>query len=186
MGKLIFITGGVKSGKTSLALKLTKEIKKEKILIATCVGQDEEMQERIRRDRLDRLAAWRTVESGVDLVSALEKEVKADVFLVIDCLTLYISLLLMRGVEEAVIKQRVNDVVSAISAGKAIVILISNEISGGLAPENKFGRDFRDLAGVCNQIIAGASQEVFLTVSGIALKIKGAKAGNISSVLCRD
>lgn len=186
MGKLIFITGGAKSGKSSLALKLAKGIEKERIFIAAGVAQDTETQEMIRRERQDLFAQWRTVESGVDLVSPLGKEVKTDVVLVIDCLTLYIAQLLARGIEEEVIKKQVCDVVSVITQGKATVILISDEIGGGLALENKFGRDFRNMSGVCNQIIAGASQEMFLTVSGIALKIKGEKNGGISSGLCRD
>ncbi len=176
MGKLIFITGGANSGKSSLALKLAKEIEKEKVFVETGFAQDEEMQERVRRQRLERPSTWRTVEPGIDLVSALEKEVKTDVVVVIDCLTPYVSLLSMRGVEEEEIKKRVGDVVGVISRGKATAILVSDEVGGGLVPENKLGRDFRDLAGSCNQIVAGASQDVFLTVSGIALKIKGEKS----------
>ena len=179
MGKLIFITGGAKSGKSSLALKLAKEIEKEKVFIETRLAQDEEMQERNRRHRVDRPATWRTVEPGHDLVSALEKEVKTDIVLVIDCLTPYVSLLLKRGVEEEEIEKQVGDVVSVISRGKATAILVSNEIGGGLVPENKLGRDFRDMAGICNQIVAAGAQEVYLTVSGIALRIKREKKASV-------
>ncbi len=131
------------------------------------------MQERVRWHRLDRPSTWRTVEPGGQLVESLKKDVKADVVLVIDCLTLFVSLLLMRGDKEEAIKNQVRDLVSVISQGKATAILVSNEVGAGLVPENKLGRDFRDLAGICNQIVAAGATDVYLTVSGIALKIKG-------------
>lgn len=186
MGKLILVTGGARSGKSSLALKLAKEIKKKKVFVATCVVQDEEMKERVRRHRSERPASWRTVEPGVDLVKVLKKEVDSDVVLLIDCLTLFISLLLLRGDKEDSIKKESRDLVRVILQGKATAILVSNEVGAGIVPENKLGRDFRDLAGICNQIVARSAEDVYLSVSGIALKIKGDKRGHVIASHCRD
>ena len=173
MGKLIFITGGARSGKSSLAVRLAGTIKKKKVFVATCVPQDEEMADRIRLHQKARPSTWRTVEPGADLVKALKKETKADVVVIVDCLTLFVSLLLFRGDREPDIKACVRALVDVILPGRATVIMVSNEVGAGLVPENKIGRDFRDLAGTCNQLVAASAQDVYFLVSGIALKIKG-------------
>ena len=173
MGKLIFITGGSRSGKSSLAVKLAQSIRKKKTFIATCIPEDDEMKERVALHRKSRPSSWRTIEQRDVLIPILKKETNADVVIIVDCLTLFVSSLLMKGLKENRIRDEVNNAIAIIKKGKATVIIVSNEVGSGLVPENKLGRNFRDIAGFCNQIVATGADEVNYMVSGIPLKIKG-------------
>jgi len=175
MGKLIFITGGSRSGKSTLAVNLARSIRKRKIFIATCIPEDEEMKRRVMLHRKNRPSSWRTIEQRGALVPVLEKETKADVVIIIDCLTLFVSSLLMKESKEDSIKDEVAEAVAIIKKGNATVIIVSNEVGCSLVPENKLARDFRDIAGGCNQIVAKAADEVIYMVSGIPVTIKGAR-----------
>lgn len=175
MGKLIFITGGSKSGKSSLAVSLAKRIPKEKVFIATCIPKDSEMKRRVALHKRNRPSSWKTIEVRDSLVSIVRKEAQSDMVIIIDCLTLFISLFLIQKAGENRIKNEVDKAVRIIKNGKAAGIIVSNEVGCGLVPENKLGRDFRDIAGVCNQIVAKGADEVIYMVSGIPLTIKGAK-----------
>lgn len=175
MGKLIFITGGSRSGKSTLAVALAKSIPKKKIFIATCSPKDSEMKKRVALHKRNRPSSWRTVETEGSLVSILRKETITDIVIIIDCLTLFVSSLLMKKVKEDRIKEEVSNIVQIIKDSKATVIIVSNEVGCGLVPENKLGRNFRDIVGLCNQIVAKGADEVNFAVSGIPLKIKGAK-----------
>lgn len=176
MGKLIFITGGARSGKSSFGVNIAKSIKKKKLFIATCIPEDKEMKKRITLHRQKRPSWWKTIEVKKELLSVLTKEIKSDIVIILDCLTLFISSLLMEKVKENIIKNEVKKIVKIAKQGKAMVIVISNEIGSGLVPENKLGRDFRDIAGFCNQIVAAGAQEVYFAVSGIPIQIKGEKS----------
>lgn len=173
MGKLIFITGGSRSGKSSLAVKMAQSIHKRKIFIATCVPEDSEMKRRVMLHKKSRPSSWRTIEQNSKLVSVLRKETKSDVVIIIDCLTLFVSSFLMKKAREDRIKNEVSKAVDIIKSGKSTVIIVSNEVGSGLVPESKLGRDFRDIAGFSNQIVAKGADEVIYMVSGIPLKIKG-------------
>ena len=175
MGKLIFITGGSRSGKSSLAVKLAQSMRKKTLFIATCIPEDKEMKRRIALHRKKRPSSWRTIERRGVLTPILRKEVKADVIILIDCLTLFVSSLLMEEMEERKIKDEVVKIIAMIENGKATVIIVSNEVGSGLVPENKLGRDFRDIAGSCNQIVARGADEVIYMVSGIPVNIKGTR-----------
>ncbi|MDD5042902.1 MAG: bifunctional adenosylcobinamide kinase/adenosylcobinamide-phosphate guanylyltransferase [Candidatus Omnitrophica bacterium] len=173
MGKLIFITGGSRSGKSSLAVKIASKIKKKKVFIATCIPQDREMEERVRLHRLNRPSSWKTIEPSPDLLCLLSRETKENRVLIIDCLTLFVSGLLMRKAKEEAIKSEVKKAAETIKKGKATAVIVSNEVGCGLVPENRLGRLFRDIAGSCNQEIARYADEVFYMVAGIPIKIKG-------------
>jgi len=174
MGKLIFITGGSRSGKSTLAVTLAQSMRKSKIFIATCIPEDSEMRRRVALHKKNRPFSWRTIEAKDNLTSVLKKESKSDIVIIIDCLTLFISSLLMRKARERKIKDETGKVVRIIKDGRATVIIVSNEVGAGLVPENKLCRDFRDIVGTCNQMVAGSADEVIYMVSGIPLKIKGA------------
>ncbi len=175
MGKLIFITGGARSGKSSLAVSMAKSMPKKKIFVVTCIPQDSEMKKRVVLHKRNRPSSWRTIEVKDSLVSILRKEIKTDIVIIVDCLTLFISSLLMKETEEKRIKDEVGKAVRTIKEGKATVIIVSNEVGCGLVPENRLGRDFRDIVGTCNQMVAKGADEVIYAVSGIPLIIKGAK-----------
>ncbi|HID95205.1 MAG TPA: hypothetical protein EYP53_04005 [Candidatus Latescibacteria bacterium] len=92
---------------------------------------------------------------------------------IIDCLTLYLSNLLLDGWDDEEIRREVKDIIHQIKDGDADCIVVSNEVGMGIVPETYLGRRFRDLAGRANQMLAGEADEVYLIAAGIPLKIKG-------------
>ena len=132
MGKLIFITGGARSGKSTLTVELARSIRRQKIFVATCIPEDDEMQERVRLHKKSRPSSWRTVECGIELKAALKKETKSNVVILIDCLTLFIAGLLMKNVSCSRIEGKLRRVLKIIKQGKATVIIVSNEVGAGL------------------------------------------------------
>lgn len=171
MGKITFILGGARSGKSSFALELAKKYKKT-AFVATCRGLDEEMRQRIKKHKLARPENWVTFEEDKDLVPVIEKMQGGFDCIVVDCLTLWVSNLLLSGHKEEKIAQLATGMLAALRKKKARAILVSNEVGLGLVPANKLGRQFRDIAGRVNQMTAKEADEVFFTVSGIPAKIK--------------
>ncbi len=173
MGKLIFITGGARSGKSKYAAKLAKNISRKVLFLATGAAKDEEMKKRIEEHKKSRPTYWETVEKTKDIASALLNIKSSYKVVIIDCLTFLISNLLLDGINEKTILEEIRKIVEIILKNDYTVIVISNEVGGGIVPDNKLGRKFRDTAGLANQIITESAQQVYLVVSGIPLKIKG-------------
>ena len=179
-GKLIFITGGARSGKSSFAEKIAAKTSKKVAYIATGQPLDEEMAFRIKKHREKRLNTWETYEEPIEvreLVShlGLEKEI-----ILVDCLTLLISNLLLRKEDKVEDSKWQEEILLEIEKFAEVsykvpaqVIIVSNEVGMGLVPDNPLGRVYRDILGRANSIIADKADEVFMMVSGIPLKIKG-------------
>jgi adenosylcobinamide kinase/adenosylcobinamide-phosphate guanylyltransferase len=171
MGKITLILGGARSGKSAHAVNLAKKYKKT-AFIATCQALDKEMRERIRLHQKQRPRRWETFEEPINLNSLLLKiDDKFDCIL-IDCLTLLTSNLILAGYEKEEIFKRIEIMSAILRKKKARVIMVSNEVGLGLVPANKLGRDFRDIAGKVNQIVAKEASKVFFMVSGIPWEIK--------------
>lgn len=184
MAKLIFVLGGAKSGKSLFAENLAKSSSKV-AYIATAEVRDEEMADRIKAHRDRRCPEWETIEAPFELKDALlnlNNEVES---VIIDCVTIYITNLLLKdGYNSAgdpvnenadISGSIIKDIEVLCGIGKKIsskVIFVSNEVGFGIVPENKLARDFRDIAGKVNQVIAQQADEVFFVVAGIARKIK--------------
>ncbi|MFH0738664.1 MAG: bifunctional adenosylcobinamide kinase/adenosylcobinamide-phosphate guanylyltransferase [Candidatus Omnitrophota bacterium] len=171
MDKIILILGGARSGKSTYALGLAKKHKKV-AFIATCQGLDKEMRERIRLHKETRPLHWQTFEEKKELAPLLMKIGNSFDCILIDCLTLLISNLILSGDNEAQVRKKIRAMLAALRKKKARVILVSNEVGLGLVPANKLGREFRDIAGKVNQMVAGEADEVFFTLSGLPLKVK--------------
>jgi adenosylcobinamide kinase/adenosylcobinamide-phosphate guanylyltransferase len=171
-GRSILITGGARSGKTLYAEKRTRELGPRRVYIATAEAKDEEMTQRIAAHRCARGGGWRTIEEPVELTGTLlERRGQADCVLV-DCLTLWMTnLLLQRNCQEA--RRRVRELCEAMPRLDFHLLLVSNEVGWGIVPENPLARDFRDLLGWANQMIAAVADEVVLMVSGIPVEVKG-------------
>ncbi len=172
MGKLIFITGGARSGKSKYALKLAKNISRKVLFLATGVAKDEEMKKRIEEHKKSRPRQWKTVEKTKDIASALLNIKSSYEAVIIDCLTFLISNLLLDGIDEKTILGEIKKIAEIILKADYTTIVISNEVGEGIVPDNELGRKFRDTAGLANQIIAESAHQVYLVVSGIPLKIK--------------
>ncbi len=180
-----FITGGARSGKSSLALSLAAERVADPAsvaFIATAIRGDDEMTERIRRHRDERPAAWTTYEEPLAAASAVRKAATDGHELVIlDCVTLLVTNWLCQEPADALLTdQRAEDTLSemrslaeACADGVGHAIVVSNEVGMGIVPINDLARRFRDVAGSANQLLAKAADEVYLCASGIPIRIKG-------------
>ena len=173
MGKIIFLTGGTRSGKSQLAVEMAKRISDKKVLfVATCVPEDNEMKKRIILHKRNRPTYWKTIETKIDILKGL-KDIKTDFeAVIIDCLTLFVSSLLMNSEGEKGVKKKMADLIEFVSSAPYTTIIVSGEVGAGIAPENKLAREFRDLAGIANQIAAKYADEVYFVVAGIPVKIK--------------
>ena len=172
MGKLIFITGGARSGKSGFALKLAEKRGRNAAYIATGEPKDSEMKRRISAHRKSKPKEWITCEEPLDPASKLLKLDKKTGVAIIDCITLLVSNLVLAGIPEPKIIYQAEKI--AENAGKSgfDVIVVSNELGSGVVPENKLARDFRDTAGRVNQLLAKASDKAYLMVSGLPVKLK--------------
>lgn len=166
MTELIFVTGGARSGKSSFALEKAIEIGGDDVtFVATAERSDDEMMDRIARHQLERPQTWRTVEAPREIILF---DVKSRVVL-IDCLSLFVSNLLLDGLEEPTILKRIQNM---LDSRIQTLIVVSNEVGMGLVPEYPLGRQFRDVLGRANQLVARASSQAFFLVSGIPLRLK--------------
>jgi adenosylcobinamide kinase/adenosylcobinamide-phosphate guanylyltransferase len=185
MGRIIFITGAVRSGKSQFAVELAGRLAKgtraagtpkgtgKVIFIATCVPEDGETKRRVKLHKRNRPFSWKTVEGEIDILKSLQK-IKKDSkgVIIIDCLTLFISGLLLKGFKEREIKKKTKEIVEVISGMSPTTIVVSNEVGSGIVPENKLARQFRDLVGIANQMLSRGADEVYFMVAGIPIKIK--------------
>ena len=174
MNKLTFVIGGCRSGKSTYALQTAEKIPGDrKIFIATCVPQDDEMTQRVARHQKERSQIWTTVEEPLHLPAAiLENCPKADVILV-DCLTLWVSNLLMKTGDEKKWKEAISQLSDALKKASCPLILVSNEVGTGIVPENQLARQFRDIAGWLNQAVAKCAGQVVWMVAGVPVNVKG-------------
>lgn len=172
MGKITFILGGARSGKSSYALEIAKKRHKKVAFIATCEPLDKEMEKRIAAHKNLRPKKWQTFEESKEITSALEKIGNNFEYILIDCLTLFISNLILASYTQNLIEDKINKMLATLRKMKGRAIIVSNEVGLGIVPQNKLARNFRDTAGKINQIIAKEADEVFFMVSGIPWKIK--------------
>ena len=173
MTETIFVIGGCRSGKSSHALALAEQLPGEKRFIATCIPYDEEMKERVANHQKGRDTHWVTTEAPVDLPGAIQKHATASGVVLADCLTLWISNLIMQDLSGDEIVQAIDRLVASVQDAPGAVILVSNEVGTGIVPENKMARRFRDYAGLANQKVAAAVNRVVWMVAGIPVGIKG-------------
>lgn len=177
MMKMVLMIGGCRSGKSRLALEMAENSgMKFRYFLATAVPKDEEMAQRIRLHQSERGQGWKTIEEPVDIVGSIEDLLtEGPSAIVVDCLTLWLTNLLERfgpsKVEEYVLKTK--DKLNQIRVlYDGLCIFVTNEVGMGIVPDNPLGRTFRDLAGRTNQVFAGLSDEVYLVVAGLRMKVK--------------
>jgi len=173
MKKTILLTGGARSGKSTFAIELAIKYGKNITFMATCQALDTEMKKRIALHRRSRPKTWITIEEAMDVPQALRKMPAKSGAVIIDCLTLWVTNLLLAGKNEKTILSLVKAMAGAIKRSTFSIIIVANEVGSGIVPENKLARDFRDIAGKANQIIAQAVDEVFVMIAGIPLQLKG-------------
>jgi adenosylcobinamide kinase/adenosylcobinamide-phosphate guanylyltransferase len=172
MARVIFITGGARSGKSRLAEGLAEAYGAPLGYIATGGGGDAEMAERIARHRARRGDAWTTIEEPNDLACAIGRSDGRFNAVLVDCVTLWLTNLLLAWDDHSRIMSAVEKLTGLFPPLTTPLILVSNEVGMGIVPENRLARRFRDLAGEANELIAAAADEVYVTFSGLPLRLK--------------
>jgi adenosyl cobinamide kinase/adenosyl cobinamide phosphate guanylyltransferase len=167
----VLILGGARSGKSAMAERLAVESGGAVIFIATGEARDAEMEARIRRHREERPASWQTLEAPIDVLAAITSTSRGD-FLVLDCLTLWVSNLLETGMDSGDINVVAAAVAKELSRRRGVVV--SNEVGLGIVPANELARAFRDALGSVNATFARAAERALLMVAGRALELGGA------------
>lgn len=184
MARLTMLTGGVRSGKSARALALAQDRSggRPVLFVATAQAFDDEMRTRIAVHRAERPLHWATLEEPHDPAGALRAELKSDegrpAVVVIDCLTLWVSNVLLTLAEdadaEAIVGDRTRALLEVLTLHSETIptIVVTNEVGLGVVPATPLGRRYRDALGRANQLVAAAADEVILLVSGIDVPIK--------------
>ncbi len=192
MGDIILITGGARSGKSACAENLARSLETTPgtgiLYVATCIAEDEEMRDRVKRHQASRPAGWPTLEAPEHVGERLLERASGMPDLrgvLLDCITLLVSQCMVRNLtdwdhippEEAdkvdlAVRAEVDALVEAAAHLGCPLILVTNETGMGLVPDYASGRLFRDAAGRANQLLAAKAAEVILCVSGIPVRIK--------------
>ncbi|WP_442504197.1 bifunctional adenosylcobinamide kinase/adenosylcobinamide-phosphate guanylyltransferase [Marinivivus vitaminiproducens] len=144
------------------------------VYVATGQAGDAEMAARIARHRTERDAAWRTVEEPVELAAALRREAAPDRAVLVDCLTLWLTNLLM---QERDVPAAGRELVTAVTNLPGPVVLVSNEVGQGVVPTASLARAFVDHAGRLHQALAAQAQRVVLITAGLPLTLKDTSSG---------
>ena len=177
MFKTTLIIGGCRSGKSSHALALGEQSRGRKnLFVATCQPHDSEMAARIKRHQQERGDHWRTVEAPLNPDRVIHELGPGADIMLIDCLTLWVSNLMMAHEDDDEILKAVDRLYQSIIVPPCPIILVTNEVGTGIVPENAMARRFRDLTGWCNQKMAAGCHQVIWMVAGIAVPIKTSKA----------
>ena len=169
--KLIFVLGGARSGKSSFALQQGKA-NSPRAFLATAEPLDAEMAQRIQKHKQSRGRGWTTFEVPRQLAEWFATNGGNYSSVVVDCLTLWLNNLLRDKLGSRQIPSHVRKLLKAIRSCPSQVVMVSNEIGMGLVPGDSGSREFRDLAGRMNQLIAAEADEVHFLVSGLPLRLK--------------
>jgi len=165
----LFVLGGARSGKSRYAQARAEALPGRHVFVATAEAWDDEMRDRIARHRADRDARWETVEAPRDLAEALDAQSGTGAVVLIDCLTLWLSNLLLADVD---LDAAAAGLCDALARFEGRLILVANEVGFGIVPDNALARRFRDAAGRLNQAVAARADEVMLVVAGLTLQLK--------------
>lgn len=166
---LTLITGGAASGKSKFAERLVVADGRDKIYLATAQANDDEMRDKIARHRDMRGKGWQTIEAPLDLSDALASATIGNVIL-LDCATLWLTNHVLAKSNLTEVEDALRD---SLAACKAPVAVVTNEIGGGVVPDNALARQFRDAQGQLNQLLASKADLVVTVIAGLPMVLKG-------------
>ena len=171
--KIILITGGVKSGKSAMALKRGEEKGPRRAFIATALSLDDEMEQKILAHRSERGDRWTTFEESRDIAGLINKIHGNFDIVLIDCLTMWVSNLLtvFNMTKEKILKESAR-LISGLEKTPLEIILVTNEVNMGIMPGDHVSRIYQALLGSLNRDAANIANSVYFLISGIPLKIK--------------
>jgi adenosylcobinamide kinase / adenosylcobinamide-phosphate guanylyltransferase len=167
--RIVLFLGGARSGKSRLAQARAEALAGELVYLATGEALDAEMTDRIAKHRAGRSSRWRTLEVPLELPDAICREGRHARVLLVDCLTLWLSNLILG---EHDVPAATNRLLDSLGAAGGTVLLVSNEVGMGIVPENALARRFRDEAGRLNQSVASVAHEVLLVAAGLPIRLK--------------
>jgi adenosyl cobinamide kinase/adenosyl cobinamide phosphate guanylyltransferase len=166
---ITLLLGGARSGKSALAVEIGRRHSGPVVFVATCPALDDDIAARIARHRARR-PEWPTIEEPVELGPAVEK-VDDGALVIVDCLTLWVSNLMLRGDDEPEVTDAAAAFAGALLDRRGPAVVVSNEVGSGVHPEGELGRRYRDLLGRVNQIVAAGADTTLLVVAGRALRL---------------
>lgn len=170
-GRIVLIGGGVRSGKSAFAVARARTLGARRAFVATAQAFDDEMLLRIRDHVAERGDAFVTIEEPIELARALDALEGFDVA-VVDCLTLWLSNLMLAEESRDRIASRVEELVVTLKRKAFPTLLISNEVGMGIVPETPLGRAFRDAAGKMHQRIARSADEIYVAMMGTMIRLR--------------
>ena len=168
------VLGGARSGKSAFAEQLVADSGFSRIYLATATAGDDEMQSRISHHRARRGEGWITVEEPLALVDALTREATHGRAVLVDCLTLWLSNLMLAARDPEVEARRLT---RFLGVAKYPIVFVSNEVGMGLVPDTPLGRSFRDAQGRLNQMVAATVPHVVFIAAGLPLWLKRSSQG---------
>jgi len=180
-GKMVFITGAARSGKSSFAEKMAAQLDGMVTYVATCVPGDDEMVERVARHQDRRPQNWQTVEEGLDPAHVIRQNDGPGRIFLLDCVTLLVTNLLLQPghpMAEEQVLDKIDELGKVSYESAAHVIIVSNEVGWGIVPGDPLSRMWRDLVGRANQVLAARADETWLTISGIPIELKSLGRGD--------
>ena len=187
MSQFTLITGGARSGKSSFAELLAARTAlpaRTVTYIATARIWDEEMTSRVKKHREQRPATWQLIEEPLKIPETLLLLDDQDTVILLDCVTLWLTNLLLAEEAKAPAKQiqaeeteakilsLVRETARLAREIRPEVIFVTNEVGQGIVPDNALARTYRDLAGRCNQILAQHADKVYWVLAGLPMEIK--------------
>lgn len=167
---LTVLTGGMRSGKSRLAVRLAAASGDDVVVVATAQPRDDDMAARIRSHRAERPDAWGTVEESTDLADALAA-MPPGATVVVDCLTLWVSNLIEAGRGDDEILDHAGAAARHAVAREGTTIVVTNEVGGGVIPEHPLARRYADLLGRVNAVWSEHARRAYLVVAGRVLPL---------------
>ena len=171
---LVVLLGGARSGKSTLALELAAEAGAGVTFLATAEALDDEMAARIAAHHAERPVDWVTVEEPLELGRALDA-VEPRSTCIVDCLTLWVANLLIRGDDERTVVDAAATCARQAAVRPGLTIAVSNEVGLGIVPATPLGRTYRDVLGAVNKAWVGEADRAGFVVAGRLLRLEGAE-----------
>ena len=169
MNDSILIIGGIRSGKSEFAENLTLSFSNNPIYISTCKVIDEETKSRVKKHKLRRNKKWIEYEAYINLVELI-KLTNGNVPRLVDCITLWINNMIFEKVD---CEAEVHKLINILNRQITPTVLVTSEVGLSIIPDNKLARDFIDIVGQTNRMIAESADTVYFVTAGIPTKIKG-------------
>ena len=173
--QLVLVLGGARSGKSAWAESLARHGERT-LFVATAEALDDDMRRRIMKHRQRRPVAWDTLEEPLDPVAAIPSALAGHDTLLLDCLTVWVSNLLLALKDsadaEVEILARVGALLDLYDRTDATCIVVSNEVGSGVVPATELGQRYRDILGRVNQLLASRADKVYFMVAGLSVELK--------------